>query len=130
MNRRTFLISSSTLPLIGSAGCVSRISSVEGNYADVWVINSTESEQTATVTMTDEADDTVLSESYVLTPEQTDGSTVRETEIARVNQTYNLEVSADGLEETYEWDVPGQPGVMNISIKSDKILFRFEPAEG
>lgn len=131
MERRTLLglVSGSTLfPL---SGCIFQRYSDQGlgRSVDVTVYNRTDDEQNVAVTVTEDGDETVHAERYVLSPEDGGNHNHREPEVGRANRTYQVEVTTDDLRAEQEVE-PSQAGVIDIGILEGGIRINFAAAEG
>jgi len=97
---------------------------------DLWVRNNTGTDRTIDVVIRDDDQETVISETFELSPADTDGDLERVTAVVDLGATYFVEANANGLRGEYEWEAAGSRRILDIFVESDDIRFGVDAFEG
>lgn len=130
MRRRRLLAST----IVGSvsllSGCTGQQLPETPDKATLWIQNQTDSGQHIEVTVTDESNNSVLSEDYKLSPVESDDSQVRETGAVSLDETYSVQTTTTDYNANYKWETSEGTGILYIVINDEELSFSTEPFEG
>ncbi|MDR5674705.1 hypothetical protein RH858_16400 [Halalkaliarchaeum sp. AArc-GB] len=130
MNRRRLLASGAAGGVMLLAGCLdTRIRPALPEEGTVRIRNRTDSSRTVEIQITNEVGATFVSETYTVSPRDTEGSEVSERVLVDTDVTYSVNVSTDDRQRDYEWDVREETGSLQVTIRETDIEFAVEPFE-
>lgn len=121
ISRRSICCGVAVMALPLTAGCSALSGFLGGNPGEVTIFNDTNSEITATITVTDLSEETKI---------LSDTSDISSSEATKYNDVfesatqYRFEAeTADGIADSYEWDLPSTDHYLYITIGPDSIEF-------
>lgn len=130
MNRRGVLKATSAGGVLLLSGCLdTRIRPALPQEGTVRIRNRTDTGRTVEVQITNEVGATFVSETYAVSPRDTEGAEVSERILVDTGVTYSVDVSTDDRQRGYEWDVREETGSLHVTIREADIEFAVEPFE-
>ena len=131
MHRRRVVRATLAGSVLLGAGCSSiRPTTDVPNEGDLWVRNHTETDRTIGLVIRDDDQETVFSETFALSPADTDGDSDWVSAVVDLGETYFVEAESNELRGEYEWEAAGSRGILDIFVENDDIRFGVDAFEG